>query len=164
MKRGTKMSTKTIEFLTAYGPKPKTKANKPGTEEETTYSERRNEQGHPYLVKTGVKNTYQERQELKGEYDIYSMLERYANGDMGVMRNGAQYIDATAMPSNFHEAYNIMTAQREKFNALPVELKQKFSNDWVQWASQSGTAEWLEKMGLNQKEPVKEEVNDNGES
>ena len=102
---------------------------------------------------------------MKGEYDIYNMLERYANGDTSVMRNQAQYIDATAMPSNFHEAYNIMTSQREKFEHLPVEIKQKFGNDWVQWAAQSGSADWLEKMGIEKDEPVKEEVKkENGES
>ena len=93
------------------------------------------------------------------------MLERYANGDTSVMRSNAQYIDATAMPSNFHEAYNIMTSQREKFEALPIKIKQKFGNDWVQWASQSGTNDWIEKMGIQKDEPVKEEVkSENGES
>ena len=153
------------KFYTAYGEKPPTKPNNPGNKEEVTYSERRNEQGHPYLVKTGVRNTYEERQSMKGEYDIYNMLERYANGDTSVMRNNAQYIDATEMPSNFHEAYNIMASQREKFDMLPVEIKQKFGNDWVQWAAQSGTNDWLEKMGIQKEEPVKEEVkNENGES
>lgn len=153
------------KFYTAYGEKPPTIPNNPGNKEEVTYSERRNEQGHPYLVKTGVRNTYEERQSMKGEYDIYNMLERYVNGDTSVMRNNAQYIDATAMPSNFHEAYNIMTAQREKFEALPVEIKQKFGNDWVQWAAQSGTDDWIEKMGIKKDEPVKKEVkSENGES
>ena len=155
------------KFYTAYGEKPPTVPNNPGNKEEVTYSERRNEQGHPYLVKTGVRNTYEERQSMKGEYDIYNMLERFANGDTSVMRSNAQYIDATAMPSNFHEAYNIMNSQREKFEALPVEIKQKFGNDWVQWAAQSGTEDWLEKMGIQgpAPEPKKEEVsNENGES
>ena len=157
------------KFYTAYGEKPPTIPNNPGNKEEVTYSERRNEQGHPYLVKTGVKNTYEERQSMKGEYDIYNMLERYANGDTSVMRNNAQYIDATAMPSNFHEAYNIMQSQHEKFEALPVEIKQKFGNDWVQWAAQSGTNEWLEKMGIDIQEPApekkkEEEIKENGES
>ena len=45
---------------------------------------------------------------------------------------------------------------------MPVKIKQKFGNDWVQWAAQSGTEDWLEKMGI---EPVKEEVKtENGES
>lgn len=153
------------KFYTAYGEKPPTVPNNPGNKEEVTYSERRNEQGQPYLVKTGVRNTYEERQSMKGEYDIYNMLERYANGDVSVMRSNAQYIDATAMPSSFHEAYNIMQNQREKFDALPISIKEKFGNDWVQWASQSGTNDWLEKMGINKDEAMKEEVkSENGES
>ena len=146
------------KFYTAYGEKPPTVPNNPGNKEEVTYSERRNEQGHPYLVKTGVRNTYEERQSMKGEYDIYNMLARNGYGVSSRMRNNSQYIDATAMPSNFHEAYNLMTSQREKFEVLPVEIKQKFGNDWVQWAAQSGTKDWLEKMGIQKEEPVKEEV------
>ena len=154
-----------VDFLTAYGPKPATKPNTAGNKEEITYSERRDENGHPYLIKTGVKNTYEERQSYKGEYDIYSMLERYANGDNSVMRSNATYIDASEMPSNFHKAYNVMQAAREGFDRLPVETKMLFGNDWVQWAAQSGTEDWLEKMGIKKDEPVKEEVkNENGES
>ena len=43
----------------------------------------------------------------------------------------------------------------------PLEIKQKLENSFEVWASTSGTYEWLEKMGLNQKqtEPVKEESN-----
>ena len=58
-----------------------------------------------------------------------------------------------------------MASQREKFEQLPVKIKQRFQNDWVQWAAQSGTEDWLEKMGIQKEEPVKEEVKtENGKS
>ena len=61
-----------------------------------------------------------------------------------------------------------MAAQREKFNALPIEIKQKFENSFEVWASTSGTADWIEKMGLNEKPEdtlkKKEVTKDNGES
>ena len=59
-----------------------------------------------------------------------------------------------------------MAAQREKFEALPIEIKQKFDNSFEVWASMAGTGEWAEKMGVTQKpkEEKKEVTKDNGES
>lgn len=156
------------EILTAYGPKPKTKPNAAGNREEVSYIEKRDKEGHPYLEKNGVVNTYEKRQTYKEEYDIYSMMERYANGDLSVMKTTGTYIDASAMPTNFHEAYNVINSQKEKFDGLPVEIKQKFGNDWVRWASMSGTDEWLAKMGINKpatpNNTEKEVKPENGES
>ena len=95
------------------------------------------------------------------------MLQRYAAGDTSVMRNDAKYIDTSELPTTVHEFFNLMNAQREKFDALPVAIKQKFDNSFEVWASTSGTGEWLEKMGIQgpAPEPKKEEVNNNnGES
>ena len=92
------------------------------------------------------------------------MLQRYAAGDTSVMRNDARYIDTSNIPTSIHEMFNYMNSQREKFDALPVAIKQKFDNSFEVWASTSGTADWIEKMGLNEKPKaaVKEEPK-NGE-
>ena len=141
------------KFFTAYGPKRPTIPQEPGKRFEPHYVERYDEKGHPYLVKDGETDTYAIIQSHKEECDINLMLQRYAAGD------------TSNLPTTIHEYFNLMTAQREKFNALPLEIKQKFGNSFEEWASTSGTGEWLEKMGLNQKkpEPVKEESN-NGET
>ena len=89
-----------------------------------------------------------------------------------MMRQDGRYIDTSNLPTTIHEYFNLMTAQRDKFNALPVAIKEKFGNSFEVWASTSGTSEWLEKMGIQgpAPEPKKEmsdkkEVGDeNGES
>lgn len=150
------------KFFTAYGPKRPTIPQEPGKRFEPHYVERYDEKGHPYLVKDGETDTYAIIQSHKEECDINLMLQRYAAGDTSMMRTDAKYIDTSNLPTTIHEYFNLMTAQREKFNALPLEIKQKFGNSFEEWASTSGTGEWLEKMGLNQKqtEPVKEEPKD----
>lgn len=158
------MSTKT-KFYTAYGEKRKTVPCCCGNRMEPHFVERYDEKGHPYLVKDGETDTYAIIQSHKEECDIMSMLTRYAAGDTSVMRPDAKYIDTSELPTTVHEYFNLMNAQREKFNALPVEIKQKFENSFEVWASTSGTAEWLDKMGMNQQpKEVKEVKPENGES
>ena len=151
-----------------YGPKRPRTASHPGNRMEPHYVERYDEHGHPYLVKDGETDTYAIIQSHKEECDINLMLQRYAAGDTSMMRPDAKYIDTSNLPTTIHEYFNLMNAQREKFDALPVAIKQKFENSFEVWATAAGTSEWLEKMGLNQSEKPtsseKEVKTENGES
>ena len=155
-----------IKIHRPYGDKPPRRCSCCGNRMEPHYVERYDETGHPYLVKDGETDTYAIIQSHKEECDINLMLQRYAAGDTSMMRQDARYIDTSNLPTTIHEYFNLMTAQRDKFDALPVAIKQKFGNSFEVWASTSGTGEWLEKMGIQgpAPEPEKEEVKDNGES
>ena len=155
-----------IKIHRPYGDKPPRRCSCHGNRMEPHYVERYDETGHPYLVKDGETDTYAIIQSHKEECDINLMLQRYAAGDTSMMRQDARYIDTSNLPTTIHEYFNLMTAQREKFDALPVAIKQKFGNSFEVWASTSGTGEWLEKMGIQGPAPEakKEEVKDNGES
>ena len=149
-----------------YGDKPPRRCSCAGNRMEPHYVERYDETGHPYLVKDGETDTYAIIQSHKEECDINLMLQRYAAGDDSMMRQDGRYIDTSNLPTTIHEYFNLMTAQREKFNALPVAIKEKFGNSFEVWASTSGTGEWLEKMGIQGPAPEqkKEVRNENGES
>ena len=155
-----------IKIHLPYGDKPPRRCSCAGNRMEPHYVERYDETGHPYLVKDGETDTYAIIQSHKEECDINLMLQRYAAGDDSMMRQDARYIDTSNLPTTIHEYFNLMTAQREKFDALPVAIKQKFENSFEVWASTSGTGEWLEKMGIQgpAPEPKKEVSNENGES
>lgn len=157
-----------VKIHRPYGDKPPRRCSCAGNRTEPHYVERYTETGHPYLVKDGETDTYAIIQSHKEECDINLMLQRYAAGDTSVMRQDARYIDTADLPTTIHEYFNLMSAQREKFNALPVAIKQKFDNSFEVWASTSGTGEWLEKMGIQgsaKPEAKKEEVsNENGET
>lgn len=155
------------KFYTAYGEKRETIPQQPGSRMEPHYVERYDKNGHPYLVKDGETNVYEIIQSHKEECDINLMMQRFAAGDTSVVRKDAKYIDTSELPTTIHEYFNLMNAQREKFNALPVAIKQAFDNSFEVWASTSGTTEWLEKMGLNRSETPnspKEETNGKTES
>lgn len=156
-----------IKIYLPYGEKKPRKCSCAGNRTEPHYVERYTETGHPYLVKDGETDVYAIIQSHREECDINLMLQRYAAGDTSVMRKDAKYIDTADLPTTIHEYFNMMNAQREKFDALPVAIKQKFDNSFEVWASTSGTGDWLEKMGIQGPAPEKkkEEVNkDNGET
>jgi len=44
-----------------------------------------------------------------------------------------------------------MNEQREKFDQLPLEIRQKFGMNFQNWAATAGEADWLEKMGISMK-------------
>lgn len=155
-----------IKIHLPYGDKPPRRCSCAGNRMEPHYVERYDETGHPYLVKDGETDTYAIIQSHKEECDINLMLQRYAAGDDSMMRQDGRYIDTSNLPTTIHEYFNLMTAQRDKFNALPADIKQKFDNSFEVWASTSGTGEWLEKMGIQgpAPEPKKEVSNEDGES
>lgn len=157
-----------IKIFLPYGPKRPRKCSCAGNKTEPHYVERYTETGHPYLVKDGETDIVAIIQSHKEECDINLMLQRYAAGDTSVMRNDAKYIDTSELPTTIHGFFNLMAAQREKFDALPVEIKQRFDNSFEVWASMAGTGEWAEKMGLNRSEKPntseKEVTTENGES
>lgn len=146
-----------VKIFTPYGKeRPPKKASHPGNRMEIEYRERYTETGHPYLVKTGERDNYAAIQSYKDECDINLILQRYAAGDTSMIRPGGQYIDATEIPTSYHEIFNVLQSQKEKFDLLPVEIKQKFDNSFEVWAATSGTEDWVNKMGLKKNEPVKE--------
>ena len=153
-----------VKIYLPYGPKRPAKVSCAGNRTEPHYVERYTETGHPYLVKDGETDVYAIIQSHKEECDINLMLQRYAAGDTSVMRNDARYIDTSNIPTSIHEMFNYMNAQKEKFDALPVDIKQKFDNSFEVWASTSGTNEWTEKRGLNEtpKTILKKEEPENG--
>lgn len=121
-----------------------------GSRIEPQYIERYDEHGHPYLEHTGDVNTYEKIQSFKDECDINVLMQRYAAGDESVLRPG-YYIDTSAMPKTYHEYFNLMQEQKEKFSQLPLEIKNKFGNSFEEWAATAGNEEWATKMGFNEK-------------
>lgn len=138
-----------VKIFTPYeDEKPKKKPNNPGNIMEPQYKERYDENGEAYLEQVGEINTYEKIQSYRDEVDPMSILARYEAGDTTVMANPGWYIDTSKLPANYIEWRNLMKEQKEKFNALPLEIKNKFGNNFDNWAATAGEPEWLENMGI----------------
>lgn len=79
--------------------------------------------------------------------DIHVLLNRFKNGDKEalVQRAGA-YIDISALPTNINEFLELSRNAEELFNSLPIETKQAFNNNVVEFISTIGDDSWNEKM------------------
>lgn len=138
-----------VKIFTPYeDEKPKRLPNKPGNIMEPQYRERYDENGNAYLEQVGEINTYEKIQSYRDEVDPMSILARYAAGDTTVMANPGWYIDTSKLPANYIEWRNLMNEQKEKFETLPLEIRNKFNNNFDQWAATAGEPEWLENMGI----------------
>lgn len=138
-----------VKIFTPYGDeKPKRLPNEPGNIMEPQYKERYDENGNAYLEQVGEINTYEKIQSYRDEVDPMSILARYAAGDTTVMANPGWYIDTSKLPANYIEWRNLMNEQKEKFEALPLEVRNKFGNNFDNWAATAGEPEWLKNMGI----------------
>lgn len=138
-----------VKIFTPYGDeKPKRMPNEPGNIMEPQYRERYDENGNAYLEQVGEVNTYEKIQSYKDEVDPMSILARYAAGDTTVMANPGWYIDTSKLPANYIEWRNMMNEQKEKFEMLPLEIRNRFNNNFDQWAATAGEESWLKNMGI----------------
>lgn len=69
------------------------------------------------------------KQSMKAECDINNIMARYIK--TGVVNHvnefGAQYGEVPSV--SFHEAVNLVRQAQETFDALPAQLRKRFSND-----------------------------------
>lgn len=138
--------------------KPESKANHPGNIIEPEYKERYDENGHAYLEKVGEVNTYEKIQSYREECDVMAIMSRYAAGDESVLATPGYYIDTSKLPKTYTEWLNMMNEQREKFDQLPLDIRQKFGMSFEKWAATAGEESWLEAMGLKNQQNAQKEA------
>lgn len=108
------------------------------------------ETGMITLVENGKKNLYAEIQSYKDMCDINKIVSRYVNGEIDIL-NQVQgvYGDFSASPSSLADALQQAYDSEQQFNRLPVDIKQKFDNNWRIWLNSFGTEEWFRAMSVS---------------
>lgn len=139
-------------------------ATQPGSEEKITYHGRVETDGTITLVKDGIINIQEQIDSYEPSTDIYNIIN---NLGMDALRpDTGNYFDATDIPKSYAEMLQLFIDGEKAFERLPVEVKQKFDNDFNQWFATAGSEEWLKKCGFGNtiedvvKEEVKEEVSE----
>lgn len=114
------------------------------------------------LDKNQTKDLYAEIQSHKDSVDLHKIIERYRAGDVNALqRVQGMYGDLSIVPRNIFEFKELEERISSGFDSLPVDVKQKFDNSFLQFAMHAGTKEWFEKLGFTEQqvkgpEPVKE--------
>lgn len=145
-------------FDTQYTPHNRIAAN-PGSPVKVLYGGKYDANGRVVLEKKGEENLYDYIQSFRDSVDLNVILARFSNGDVEAL-NKAQgfYADVTDFPKNMADALNRINQAEEMFKALPLETRQKFDCSFEQFLAQSGTEDWLSKMGFETSVSVESET------
>lgn len=145
-------------FDTQYTPHNRISAN-PGSPVKVLYGGKYDANGRVILEKKGEENLYDFIQSFRDSVDLNVILARFTNGDVEAL-NKAQgfYADVTDFPKNMADALNRINQAEDMFKSLPLEIRQKFDCSFEQFLAQSGTDDWLSKMGLETSSPVEPET------
>lgn len=111
------------------------------------YSPRVLENGEIKLVESGKDDIKAMINSFRDSTDMSFILNRLAVGDTSVLsQRPAMYGDFTQMPTTYAEALQLVIDARREFNALPLDVKNSFNNDYRQYLATAGTPEWAEKL------------------
>lgn len=120
-----------------------------GSPIKTLYGGRYDVNGRIVLEEKGKENLYDYIQSFRDSVDLNVILARFANGETDALSKAQGfYADVTEFPKTMADALNRINECEEMFKSLPLEVRQKFDCSFEQFLSQSGSADWLEKMGM----------------
>lgn len=119
----------------------------PGDPLKVKYKGYYNDNGNFDLVETGTDNLYQYIQSFKDSVDIHVILSKYINGDISALNaRNPLFGDFSSIPDNFPALLNTIRETEDLFNKLPVDVKEKFGNNFAAFAASVGTPEFAEKL------------------
>lgn len=108
-----------------------------------------NEKGDIELVSDGFEDVKKRMRADAEGTDLPSIIARATAGDPTAFRKDKGfYGDIVDMPKTYAEVLNTVNAGREKFDSLPIEIKEKFGNSFEKWFATFGTDEWLYNHGI----------------
>ena len=134
-------------FDTQYTPHDRILANA-GSPVKVLFRGKYDANGRVVLEKSGEENLYDYIQSFRDSVDLNVILARFSNGEVDALSKAQGfYADVTDFPKNMAEALNRINQAEEMFKALPLETRQKFDCSFEQFLAQSGTDDWLSKIG-----------------
>ena len=132
----------------------------PGNRVVPVYSKVADKNGVVSLQITGEKDLYAEIQSHAESADITNIMQRYEiEGDPSILnQKTGVYIDTTEMPKTFAEVQGIIIAETNRFNQLPLEIRQQFNFSVEEYVASIGTEKYNQFIeNLNKEESKKEE-------
>lgn len=131
-----------------------------GNSVKIVYSAKVNDDGTIELVPSGKEDWQAYIGSFADECDINVIVARFVNGDVNALnvRNGI-FGDFSDMPKTYAEMLQLQINAKTQFDGLPVDVKEKFNNDFNQFIASAGTVDWLNKLGVNLDNYVKKDEN-----
>lgn len=135
-------------FPTQFSPRSRYSTNV-GETVRREYSSRLNDDGVIELFESGTSDLSEYIQSFRDSTDINVILTRYLNGDEeALQRVQGIYADVSMAPRSYAEALNLLVQGQSDFDSLPVDVKDKFGNNYYSWLSSIGTESWFDRMRI----------------
>lgn len=131
-----------MEFRSKYDEHKRFYSNK-GNRYKVTYGSKL-DQNHNIIVEPkGQEDLYAYINSWADSVDIEVLLKRFQAGDQqALMQRAGSYIDIASLPTNLNEFIEYSASATSFFNTLPIEIKEKFGNNVLEFISSVGTDEW----------------------
>ena len=136
--------------------------SEPGDRYRPIYTSQIMDDGTIELVQTGVEDLQEIYNSQRDTCDVSILAERFLAGDESALHRGNPvFLDLLGMPKSLMEAYQLQQRASDAFESLPVEIREKFGQDFGRFLATAGSPEWFEALKIS-KDAVKE--SDNSES
>lgn len=120
-------------FFTAYNTRG-TQPSPTGDGYEPTFEYKVNNKGVKELVQTGKTCVYDKIQASAAQCEVYSILERFDNGDYSVLDKAkGQFGDFTQFPKTLAERQQQLIDAETMFNQLPKDVRKEFGHSFTQF-------------------------------
>lgn len=102
------------------------------------------------LVQTGVEDLQEIYNSQRETCDVSILAERYLAGDESALHRGNPvFLDLLGMPKTLMEAYQLQKRAEDAFYSLPVEVRDKFGQDFGKFLAGAGSPEWFDALKMN---------------
>lgn len=102
------------------------------------------------LVNDGIIDIQDQIESYAESTNIYNILSHLSPEEFNSMQAPVgNFVDATEFPKTYAEALQLVIDGQNTFMKLPLEVRQRFDNDFNKWFVSAGSPEWFEKLGIN---------------
>lgn len=122
----------------------------PGHPIKIVYGSELDKEHNIIVQEKGKEDLYAYINSFADSVDINVLLARFTNGDeQALKQRAAAYIDIASLPTNMNDFIAYSRNATSFFDTLPIEVKEKFNNNVLEFISQVGTPEFNEIMSLS---------------
>lgn len=120
----------------------------PGTKEHIRYEAKVNKDGSIDLIVVGKEDTDQIIESFRESTELATIIARYENGDFSALNTKEGfYADVLNAPKTLPDAIHYVLAAEAAFDALPLDSKKMYGNNYRAWLADVGSDEWMKSIG-----------------
>lgn len=119
----------------------------PGSPIHVLYSGKVTKDGKIELTKSGEENVQELIDSYRETTDMAFIIRQLNIGNTEVLNEKkGDYGDYTKVPTSMMEAKQMEIDAEREFLSLPMEVREQFDNNYLNWLFNAGSDEWYDKM------------------